>query len=98
MKLWNIKTGALWEGSPVDARELLTRKGWSKDEPVPIAPPEIETEKLEVSGTITTYFDNQELIEKYIEKPEPEPEADDRTLLQMYGEKPKRKYIRHGDK
>ena len=46
MKLWNIKTGALWEGSPVDARELLARGGgWSKDAPVPIAPPEIETVK-----------------------------------------------------
>ncbi len=44
MKLWNIKTGAIWEGSPVDARELLARGGgWSKEEPVPPAPPEIET-------------------------------------------------------
>lgn len=46
MKLWNIKTGVLWEGSPVDARELLARGGgWSKEEPVPPAPPEIETVK-----------------------------------------------------
>ena len=82
MKLWNIKTGALWEGSPVDARELLTRPGWSKDEPVPVPPPEIATE-----NPVEEIVDNStdESLQQEPESVEEKPRE-------------KRKYTRHWDR
>ena len=84
MKLWNIETGKLWEGSPVDARELLARKGWTATEPVPVAPPEVE--QVETVKPVEANFD----LTPIDETPQQESE----------GEKPreKRKYTRSWDR
>jgi hypothetical protein len=33
MQLYNIKTGEMWNGEPIDARGLLDRGGW-QDKPI----------------------------------------------------------------
>jgi len=35
MQLYNIKTGEMWTGEPIDARELLDRGGW-QDKPIQV--------------------------------------------------------------
>jgi hypothetical protein len=42
MQLYNIKTGEMWTGEPIDARELLDRGGW-QDKPIQVkAAPVVE--------------------------------------------------------